>query len=194
MAEVEAFDQFAIAVSRDTWSTFRRDPVLFLIAGLVLTLVAVLTLGILAGPLHIAYLDMVRRVRAGETVAVSDLFSRMDAFISSSVALSLFVVLMLIGFCMLVLPGFVVIVAFTWAMPAIAFDRMGGVESLRYSWSLVRAHTMHAIALLFGLIVLQVLGNLLVVGFVLAIPLGTIATAIAYERVRALPVLDLAAA
>lgn len=189
MAEVEPFDQFAVSVARESWDVFRRDPVLFVIAGMVYLAVAVVTLGLLAGPMQVAFIDMVRKVRAGEPVAVSALFSRMDALVSSSVAMFLFMVLFWVGLCLLVLPGLLVLLFFAWSLPAIAFERIGGVDSLRRSYALVRANLMQTLALLVMISVANVLGSMIIFGFILTLPLATIALTLGYERLASAPTL-----
>jgi hypothetical protein len=182
MAEVEAFDEFTVSVGRETWDTFRREPVLFLIAGVVAMLVSVVTLGVLIGPMTVGYVELVRKVRLGEPVAVSVLFSRMDTLVSSNVALFLIGLAATVGMFLLVLPGLAVIFFSTWSLTVIAYDRAGGVDSLRQSVSLVRAYPMHTLALMFGVFVLHALAGLIVIGTLLAVPLSYIAMAIGYER------------
>jgi hypothetical protein len=185
MAEVEAFDEFTISVAREAWDTFRREPVLFLIAGVVVMLVGFVTLGVLFGPLTVGYIELMRKVRRGEPVAVSVLFSRMDTLVSSNVALFIVGLAATIGMILLVLPGLAVIFFSTWSLQAIAYERLGGIDSLRASVSLVRAYPMHTLALLFGVIVVHAIGGLIVIGGLLALPLTWIAMAIGYERLAA---------
>ncbi len=185
MAEVQAFDTFTVEVARETWDTFRREPLLFLIAGLVVIGVSMVTLGILAGPIYVGFFELVRRVRNGEPVAVSVLFSRMDSFISSAVAGTIVLVLAMIGLVVLVVPGLLVIFFATWSPTIIAYERVGGVDSLRASYSLARAFPMHTLALVFAIWILHFLGSMLVVGALIVLPLATIALAIGYERLLA---------
>jgi hypothetical protein len=86
---------------------------------------------------------------------------------------------------LLVLPGLAVIFFTTWSLLLIAYDRVGGVDSLRQSVSLVRAYPMHTLALLFGIFVMHAIAGLIVIGFLLAMPLSWIAMAIGYERLAA---------
>ncbi|HEX5658082.1 MAG TPA: hypothetical protein VFX59_12845 [Polyangiales bacterium] len=188
MAELEAFDEFTVSVARDTWDTFRREPVLFLIAGAVGMLVSIVTLGVLLGPMTVGYIELVRKVRLGEPVAVSVLFRRMDTLVSSNVALFLVGVLATIGMFLLLLPGLLVIFFTTWSLFVIAYERAGGVDSLRQSITLARAFPMHTLALLFGIFVMHALGGLIVFGALLALPLGYIAMAVGYERLVQSPV------
>lgn len=185
MAELEAFDAFTVAIARDTWGTFRREPVLFLLAGALVFVCTMLTLGLLVGPLTVGYLELVRKVRADEPVAVSTLFSRFDALVSSSVAMLIVGVLGTIGMMLLVVPGLAVLFFASWSLSAIAYERMGGVESLRYSVELVRAYPMHTLALVFAIWVAHAIGSLLVFGAIIVLPLSSIAIAIGYERLAA---------
>jgi hypothetical protein len=185
MAQVEAFDEFTVGVARETWATFRREPVLFLIAGVVVMVVSVVTLGVLIGPLSVGFVELVRKVRAGEPVAVSVLFSRMDSLVPSSVALFIVGVLATIGLILLVAPGLAVLFFSSWSLPAIAYRRLGGVDSLRHSVEVVRAYPMHTLAVMFAIWIAHAIGGMVVFGALITLPLGTIAMAIAYERLAA---------
>jgi hypothetical protein len=188
MAEVEPFDQFVVSVARESWQIFRRDPALFVIAGLVMMVVSICTLGLLTGPLSVGFIDLARRVRAGETVAVSTLFGRMDTLVSSSVALFVFGVLFVIGL-MLVVPWLLVLLFFGFSLPAIAYERIGGIDSLRRSAALVRGNVVPTLALMIALSLLHALGNITMLGWLITAPLGTIALAVGYERLANAPAL-----
>lgn len=186
MAEVEPFDQFVVSVARESWQIFRRDPALFVIAGLVMMVVSICTLGLLTGPLAVGFIDLARRVRAGETVAVSTLFGRMDSLVSSSVALFVFGVLFVIGL-MLVVPWLLVLLFFGFSLPAIAYEHIGGIDSLRRSVALVRGNVVPTLALMIALSLLHALGNITMLGWLITTPLGTIALAVGYERLANAP-------
>ncbi len=71
MAEPEAFDQFVMNVSRQTWEVFRRDALLFVIASVVLILVA-----IAGGLVFLATWDIPAPTTTMEKVVPNDRFTR----------------------------------------------------------------------------------------------------------------------
>jgi hypothetical protein len=183
----EPFDQFAISLARESWDVFRRDPALFVIAGVVYWLAAVLSLGLLAGPVWVGYVDLVRRVRAGETVAVSAIFHRFDSLVPSGVVFVISFALIWIGMLLLVLPGLLAMLFLSLAPMAVAYEKIGGVEAIRRSIAIVKLNFMPTLALLTLVWIVNALGSLLMIGLLLSTPLTVILFSLGYERLSLAP-------
>ena len=168
---------------RDGWDTFRRGALLFVMAGAVWWLLAVVTLGLLAGPLTIGFIELVRRSRQGEPVALSTLFSRFDAFVPSLVALVLIVIGVTVGL-VLVIPGLLVSLFCTYTMHAIAYERLGGIEAIRRSITLVRTNMVPTLTVVLAIWCLQALGGLVLIALLATTPLSLILLTLAYERLE----------
>jgi hypothetical protein len=182
MAELEVFDQFALGVARQTWELFRRDPVMFVVAAAALFLGSVVSLGLLAGPLHVGYIELCRRARRNEPISVGIVFSRFDSLVPSVVAFVIIFVGVVVGMFLLVLPGLLVGIFSAFTLHAIAYENLGGIDALRRSFGLVKDHPAHALALLVMVIILQTIGGAVVFGVVLTTPLALIGLTIGYER------------
>jgi len=185
MAEPETFDQFLISVGRDTWDIFRRDAVLFVVAAVVLSIVAVVSLGFAAGPVTIGFIELVRRSRRQEPLALSMLFSRFDTFVPSLVALVLIGLAVTIGMFLLVLPGLLALLFSTFAFHAIAYEGASGVDSLQRSFELVKGSFLQTAALLFVISVAHAVGGAVLFGVLLTAPLSLIALTVGFERLTA---------
>jgi uncharacterized membrane protein len=185
MAEAEAFDEFAISVAREAWLTFRRDPGLFVIVGAVAIVVSFFSLGILIGPMQVGFIEVVRKVRAGEPVALSTLFGRMDALVPSLVVTTLGGLAFWLGLMLLVLPGLAVALFLSLSFPVIAFERRSGIDAMRRSFALVRANTLPTLALMILIALAHAVGTLIMLGALLTMPLATIAITLGYERLAA---------
>lgn len=183
MAVSEAIDQFVLSVLRDSWEVFRRDALVFVVASVVLLLVSALTLGILAAPLTIGFIEMVRRGRQGEPLALGLLFSRFDAFVPSLVATTLIFLAVFVGMLLLVLPGLVAALFSAFAMHAIAYEHATGVDSIRRSVELVRENFLPALALVLVVAVAHAIGSAVVFGILLTMPMSLIALTVGYERI-----------
>jgi hypothetical protein len=194
MAELEPYDQFAMGVTRDTWALLKRDPFLYLIAGLVVSLLSAVSLGLVAGPLSAGFIELTRRARRGEPLEVGIVFSRFDTLIPGAVAFTLITLALLVGFCLLLVPGLIVAVATMFTLQVITYENTTGVSGIRRSYALVRAHVGHALVLLLLVALLHGLGSLLILGMFVTVPLSLIPLTIGYERltgVRAAEVLTL---
>jgi hypothetical protein len=182
MAEPEAFDEFVLSIARETWDLFRREPMLFVLASLVVTLVSVCTLGLIAGPLSAGYVEMVRRGRRGEPLAMGLLFSRFDTFIPTSVAFLVVGLAVFIGLFLLVLPGLVAALFTAFTLHVITYENLSGIAAIQRSIAIVRANFIHVLALLLLIAVAHALGGIIVFGMLLTAPLSLIALTIGYER------------
>jgi uncharacterized membrane protein len=184
MAQLESFDEFILSVVRDAWGMFRRDALLFVLAGAVWCLLAGLTFGLLAGPLAIGFIDLVRRSRQGEPVALGTLFSRFDAFVPSLVASIVIVIGVALGMLLLVVPGLLVSLFSTYTMHGIAYERLGGIEAIRRSIQLVRTNMVPTLAVVLVLWCLQAVGGVIVIALLVTTPLALIILTLAYERIE----------
>jgi hypothetical protein len=182
MAEPEAFDEFVLSIARETWQLFRREPVLFVLASLVVTLVSLLSLGLIAGPVAAGYVEMVRRGRRGEPLALGLIFSRFDTFIPTTVAFLIIGIALVIGAFLLVLPALLVALFTVFTLHIITYENLGGIAAIQRSIALVREHFIHVLALLLLLALAHAIGGIVVLGVLLTAPLSLIALTIGYER------------
>lgn len=183
MAELESFDDFVLSVLRETWDTFRREALVYVLAAVVLSLLSVISLGLLAGPLTIGFIELVRRGRRGELLAVSILFSRFDTWIPSLVALVVIAIAVTIGMCLLVAPGLIAALFSTYTLHAIAYEGVSGIDAIRRSIALVRGSFLPSLALVFLVSVAQAIGGSVGFGVLLTVPLSLIALTLGYERI-----------
>lgn len=186
MAEPEPFDQFVINVVRESWEVFKRDALLFVLAAALLGLVSVLTLGLLAGPVTIGFIEMVRRSRRGEPLAMSMLFDRFDTFVPSLVALVLIAISVTIGMALLVVPGLLVLLFVPYTLHVIAYESSTGITALQRSFDLVKGYFLHTLALLLVISAAHAVGGAVVFGVLITAPLSLIALTLGFERLLAM--------
>lgn len=184
MAQLESYDDFTLSVVRDAWETFRRDALLYVLAAALVVIVSAVSLGLLTGPLFVGFIELVRRARLGEPVALGLVFSRFDTFVSSSVALFLIALGIFVGMFLLVIPGLLVSLFSTYVLQIITYERLGGIDAIRRSISLVRAYFVHTIAIVLVLWILQGLAGVLMIALLVTTPFALIMLTLAYERLE----------
>jgi uncharacterized membrane protein len=166
----------------DAWALYRDDFVLFLIAGLLVVGVSIVTLGLLSGPLVVGFVDVVERRRRGEDAAATDVFDGFGLLAPSLVATVLIVVGTFIGLLLFVVPGLVFAVATTFTFQAIAIDRETATGAIGRSIEIVRDHLALSIVFIVIVIVLNSLGGLVLFGTFLTLPYCLILMTLAYDR------------
>jgi hypothetical protein len=192
MSEPNSLEQFLLSVLRETWAVFQKNALTFVLAALVATFLSAVTLGILAGPLFVGFIDLVRRARQSEAVQTGELFNRFDSFASSVIATFLIVIAVAIGCSLLVLPGLLIALFSGFTLQAIAYERLSAFDSIKRSVQIVRAHFVNTLVLFLLVSVVQTLGGSALLGVLLTMPLSLIALSLAYEQLAAAPAPDLA--
>ena len=70
----------------EAWELFSNDFVLWVLAGLLMLLVSVVSLGILAGPMTVGFIKLVETRRRGEAGSATDVFDGFSQFGASLIA------------------------------------------------------------------------------------------------------------
>lgn len=188
----DSLEQLLPAVLRETWDLFKNNALTFAIAALLCAFISGLTLGILAGPLFVGFIDLVRRARRGEAVQIGEVFNRFDSFGSSVLATFLLAIAIAIGCSLLVLPGLLVALFGGFTLHVIAYDRASAFDSIKRSIQIVRQHFLPTLAVFLTVSVVQAIGGGVLLGVVLTLPLGLIAVTVTYERLASQGTPDLA--
>lgn len=163
-----------------------------LLITLVQLIVMIFSLGILAPVTTAGYVhSLLRVVRENRPPEIGDLFSQMRLFLPLFLFFLLVTVVTVIGFTLLVLPGFAVIglVAFAsfYMLPLMVDQKLGLFDSLKRSWELAVEPpiTDHCIVALIYVIIMS-LGSTLPFAFLITQPLATFIMVGAYQE-KAVP-------
>jgi len=167
-----------------TWEVFKQDPVLYIVAMLIVAVVGGVTLGILAFPLAVGFIKMTRDRMAGKEVGAGDVFSGLGSLVTSLVVGIIIVVGVMIGSALLVLPGLAVALFTAFAFHFIAYEDAGIGDALTKSFNFVKENALTVIILIVLAGVLNSIGSMVVIGVLLTGPLSMIAMTVAFEELR----------
>lgn len=122
------------------------------------------------------------RLLNGENPPISELFSQGSKLLSAVGATILYVIMIIVGLLLLIVPGIIVIIRFGFFQQAIVEKNLGAIDSLKYSWELTKENGLS----LFGFYILSFLIVLagvlaLIVGLLWAIPTTWLALLIAFR-------------
>jgi uncharacterized membrane protein len=182
-----ALEQFLPSVLRETWGVFQKNALTFVIAALIAAFLSGITIGLLTGPLFVGFVDLVRRARRGEAVQMGEVFGRFDSFGSSLVATILIGIAVIVGSCLLVVPGLLAALFSAFSLHVIAYQRASAIDAIKRSVQIVRDNFLITLVLFLLVSVLQTLGGSVVLGVLLTLPLGMIAVTVAYEQLASAP-------
>ncbi|MEN8773899.1 MAG: DUF4339 domain-containing protein [Akkermansiaceae bacterium] len=122
------------------------------------------------------------RLLNGEKPPVSDLFSQGDKLLSGVAATILYVLMIIIGLILLIIPGIIVALRCGLYQQAIVEKNLGPIEALQYSWNLTRINGFNLFCLYFLCFFVVIAGLLAVlIGLLWALPTVWLAGLIAFR-------------
>ena len=121
-------------------------------------------------------------VASGDEASVATLFSQGDKLWRAIGAGILYYLMVMAGLLLLVVPGVYLALRFVMYQNAIVDRNLGIMEAFRYSSELTRNNKLSLFGLVIMIILIMIAGTVaLVVGLIYAIPLATVAFALAYR-------------
>lgn len=164
----------------ETWKTFTEFLPGLLINTLALIGISFITFGIMAPVCIAGYVQsLLETIRDKRKPEVRDLFSQMDLFLPLLVFTILAGLVIMIGFAILILPGFLVIIALSffclYMLPLMTDENMNIIDAFKKSRDMALAEpiTEHivVVALYLGI---STLGQSTILGFIFTQPFATL--------------------
>jgi len=161
-----------------------------LVNTLVMIVVSVASLGIMAPVVSAGYMQsLLLALRENRKPDVKDLFAHMDLFFPLLGFTVLFVLLVIIGLVMLILPGIAVMLAGTfflvYMLPLMTDQRLGLIEAIKESSRMALDEPVgEHIAVVAVLIILESIGSSVVFGTLLTHPYSCLFILSVYESKR----------
>jgi hypothetical protein len=150
----------------------------------VLSLVFQLVITIVALPMSYALLIMAMRHAHGKSVSAGEIFRHFGVVGSLFVAYLLQVILIMIGFVLLVLPGIYLMFAYIYAMPLIVEKKMGPWQALETSRRALTRVWFRFFGFLWLITLINMLGVFtLGIAWIWTIPWSILAMAMVYEKI-----------
>ena len=170
------------------WKTFIKFIGPALLSTFVLFVIGFFSLGILAPVISAGYFhSLLRAHREGRTPEIKDLFSHMSLFLPLLLFGFIALCAVSLGFVMLVLPGFVMMISLVFAclylLPLMTDKNMGLLKALENSWNMAVAKPVadHAVITLIYVCLISIGGSLPFV-ILFAQPLATLIVISFYEE------------
>ena len=170
------------------WKLTLSNIVSLILMTLVMTLVSGLTIGIL-GPVTMAgYIHSVLlMLREGREPKIQDIFSQMHLFFPLLGFGVVAFIVIIIGFLMLFLPGFLMVVAITFCclymLPLMTDKGLGVVDAVRESYRMaVKSQILDHVVVVVLYMGIIALGGSVFVGFLFACPLANVFLASVYNE------------
>lgn len=162
------------------WNLMLKHIVPLVLMTLVMLVLSGITFGILAPVLMAGYVHaIVQLLRTGREPAIGDLFSQMRLFLPLLLFSIVVVIVTMIGFMMLFLPGLIVIIAVTFGclymLPLMTEENMGLMDAVKTSWQMVTGDKLadHVVVVIL-FVGLSTIGGAVFIGTLFTQPFATI--------------------
>lgn len=158
-----------------SFEIFKKNPLTYVIAWILLTIVNACTFGILFGPLLVGYFRMVKIDADGGKASIGDLFKGFDSLAPGLVAGLLSLVIIGVGSMLCVLPGLVAAPLLPLSLYLVAEGEQDGVNALKRAWHAMSPHIIESVVYMLILGIIAFAGMLLCcIGLFVTIPIGFI--------------------
>jgi len=151
---------------------YKENWVILAVSTLVVFALAILTLGLLFGPLMAGLASMFIKAKAGKKPVFNDLFVFNSRFVAMAVMNLIIGILVFLGCIFLVIPGILLATLWMYSIYAMAFDNKGITDSMRTSWAFVmKTGFWQNLVILLVIGILNSIGGAVMVGTLITIPL-----------------------
>jgi hypothetical protein len=170
------------------WELTLKFIVPLLLMTLVMSVVAVFTLGILAPVTMAGYMQSILLMaREGREPKIQDLFSEMRLFLPLLAFGIVTFIAVIIGFMLLVIPGLLVIMAISFCclymLPLMTDKKLGLIDAIKESYSMaVRDNIPEHIVVAILFLGISGIGSSFLIGFLFTQPLATTFLLSVYEE------------
>lgn len=170
---------------KDSWEIFQKNIVAFIVATLIVMIPSILAsiipivgliLFILLPALAYGLTSMAIKATKGETVEISDISVALkdnNKFIQSFILAIVGGILVVIGLILLIIPGLVLAVLFTYSMILLVIREYGAIDALKESVEIVKNNVGETILIVVIVAVLNIIGGIIHIS---VIPIGTLLT------------------
>jgi len=170
------------------WELTWQFIVSLVLMTLVMTGVAVITLGVLAPVTMAGYMQSILlMIREGREPKIQDLFSEMRLFLPLLAFGVVAFVAVIIGFMLLIIPGFLAIMAISFCclymLPLMTDKKLGLFEAIKQSYNMaVRDNIPEHIVVAILFLAISGIGGSFFIGFLFTQPLATTFLLSVYEE------------
>lgn len=183
------------AYIREAFGIFKENPghflvfsalwltVFFIFGYLIQSPISALT-GVVSTPLFLGYGVATRKLQQGERIHIADFFKPFDRFIELLIGVVVMAVMIAVGFVLLVIPGFFLMVALILAPYFIYYEGQGFWESITGSRKVIQKRWLSVFIFILLLGLINALGTLVFyVGLFFTMPVTGIAMYLAYQDI-----------
>jgi len=153
----------------------KDNPLTHIVATLLVVIIGNVSFGILAGPMMVGYMRLVRIEDEGGKPGIGDVFKGFDDFVPALLAVLVGGIIVGVGFVLCVIPGLLIMALVPTAAYLVAVGEKDGIEALKRAWQVVKENLVASCLCSLVLAIIGSLGAILCgVGIVITMPIAFI--------------------
>lgn len=135
-------------------SGLKNNPVTHIVAVLLVAIIGNVSFGLLAGPMLVGYMRMIKIEDEGGKAEIGDVFKGFDDFVPALLAVLVGGIAVAIGFMLCVIPGLLIMAVVPTAAYLVAIGEKDGINALKRAWLAVKENLVGAFlcALILGIL------------------------------------------
>lgn len=154
---------------------FKKDAVTHIVAVLLVAVVGGVTSGILSGPMIVGYFKMIKNAESSGKAELNDVFKGFDDFLGAFLAYLVATVVVIIGFVLCIIPGFLIMALPYLALYLVSEGEKDGIKAFTRAFDIIKANLIPSCLCAFVLGIVGSLGVILCgVGIIFTLPIAFI--------------------
>jgi hypothetical protein len=154
---------------------FKKNFLTHIVAVLLAAIISNISFGILAGPMMVGYMRLIRIEDEGGKAEIGDVFKGFDDFVPALLAVLVSGIIVSIGFMLCVIPGLLIMALVPTAAYLVAVGEKDGINAVRRAWRVVQENLIGAFLCSQVLMILGSLGAIVCgVGILVTMPVAFI--------------------
>jgi hypothetical protein len=117
------------------FSGFKKNPVTHIVATLLVLFISGIGVGLLAGPMFVGYMRMIKIEDDGGQIEIADVFKGFDSFVPALLAVLVGSIIVSIGYMLCILPGMLLMAIIPTAAYLVATGENDGIAALKRWWA-----------------------------------------------------------